>query len=412
MTVEEKNQFNELRLLVVEDSEVQREHLIGLCRENGLNHIESAVNGQDALDVIAQQKFDLAIVDLEMPIMDGVELLRQIAHKRLVPSVMILSSKDQSLILSLGTMAEADGLNVVGTFQKPMTAERIQISLNRINSTLQETDEEISSDTLPLSDLIEAIEADEIDLCYQPKVSLNRLLFHGVEALARWNHPGLGSVSPIKFVGLAERYGLINQMTQNLLRKALKQKQVWQQRGANFNLSFNLSPLSLAEKGLADNLHDTVKEFGVEPENLVLEVTENAVSGEISAAIETLARLRLKGFKIAIDDFGTGYANAQQLSRVPATELKIDRCLINNVATNPQQQSILTRTVQLAKDMKLQIVAEGLEYPEDLAFLRSLDIDMVQGYLFAKPMTADQLQTWIVKDLAELRKTMAASLPN
>lgn len=236
------------------------------------------------------------------------------------------------------------------------------------------------------------------------------MILKGVEALARWNHPELGFVPPIEFVPMAERFGLISAMTHGLLRKALLQKREWQKKGVSFHLAFNLSPLSLADKGLAEKVADLANEYDVEPSQVVLEITENAVSGEISAAIETMARLRLKGFKIAIDDYGTGYANAQQLSRVPASELKIDRCLVDNVATRPQQQSILKSTVSLAKDLGLNTVAEGIEYIEDLKYVQPLGIDLIQGYLFAKPMPADKLQSWITKDLAELRKLVNQQL--
>jgi len=175
-------------------------------------------------------------------------------------------------------------------------------------------------------------------------------------------------------------------------------------------LSFNLSPLSLTDKGLADKISQQVASYKIPPKDIVLEITENAISGEISTAIETLAKLRLKGFNLAIDDYGTGFANAQQLSRVPATELKLDRILVDNVATNPQQKAILKSTVNLSKDLQLITVAEGVEDFEDFLLLYKFEVDLVQGYYFAKPMTADNLNTWIKKELADIRKKLQQDL--
>jgi EAL domain-containing protein (putative c-di-GMP-specific phosphodiesterase class I) len=126
--------------------------------------------------------------------------------------------------------------------------------------------------------------------------------------------------------------------------------------------------------------------------------------GELASAIRTLARLRLKGFHIAIDDYGTGFANAQQLSRVPATELKIDRSLVHRVATRPQQHTILASTVALAKNLNLTTVAEGVETKEDFEVLVSLGVDLVQGYYFSKPLYPDDLMNWVKSGLSQLRR--------
>lgn len=399
-TTTEKNGF---RILIVEDSATQREHVIGLCEKCGFESVQSAVNGQDALKKMESEAFDIALIDLEMPIMDGVELLRHIADQNMLMAVIIFSSKDPSLILSVGTMAEEDGLKVIGTFQKPMTAEYIQCSLRSLQLPEEKVVIAQNDSQVQPEDLVKAIDNDEIEFFYQPKVSSKNFILTGVESLARWHHPTKGNISPLEFVSLAERFGLVTKMTKKLLTKALKQKQRWQQHGANFNIALNLSPHSLAEKGFADYLCSEVSRFGIKPESIIFEITENAVCGEISTAIEMLARLRLKGFQLAIDDYGTGYANAQQLSRIPATELKIDRCLINNVATKPQQQSILANTIQLAKELKYRTVAEGVETDDDLRFVQSLNIDLVQGYLVAKPMSADKLEQWVKSELSALR---------
>ncbi|WP_291620728.1 EAL domain-containing protein [Colwellia sp.] len=398
--------MNKLNVLVVDDSNVQRNHVMNMCLEQGVDNVVGAINGVDAIDKLSEEKFDLVFIDLEMPIMDGVELSRKIAKNKLAPSVIILSSKDPSLISSIGTMAESDGLIVLGTFKKPMQINDLVNSLNRLKTHTNSNETHKIYNRLVIDDLISGIKEQQITLFYQPKLTCKGLLLKGVEALARWNHPKLGFVSPVEFITAAEEFGIISELTHYLFDIALKQKVQWRDHGINFHLAFNLSPLSLADNDLAEKISSQVALHNIEPKEIVLEVTENAICGEISTAIETLAKLRLKGFKLAIDDYGTGFANAQQLSRVPATELKLDRILVDNVATRPQQLAILKSTVNLAKDLGLTTVAEGVENFDDFKLLFQLNVDLIQGYYFAKPMPPEKLIHWLQVDLAKIRQDL------
>ena len=398
--------MNKLNILVVDDSNVQRNHVMNMCLEKGVASVIGAINGVDAIEKLLDDKFDLVFIDLEMPVMDGVELVRKIAKEKLSQSVIILSSKDPSLISSIGTMAESDGLNVLGTFKKPMQINDLENSLSRLSSQSNNNESHKIYNRLEVDDLIDGMKDQQITLFYQPKLTCKGLLLKGVEALARWNHPKLGFVSPVEFITAAEEFGVISELTHYLFDIALKQKVQWRDHGINFHLALNLSPLSLADNGLADKISSQVERYQIEPKEIVLEITENAICGEISTAIETLAKLRLKGFKLAIDDYGTGFANAQQLSRVPATELKLDRILVDNVATRPQQLAILKSTVNLAKDLGLTTVAEGVENFDDFKILFKLNVDLVQGYYFAKPMPAKNLVHWMQVDLAKIRNEL------
>ncbi len=398
--------MNSINVLVVDDSDVQRNHVINMCIEQDLENIFGAINGVDAVEKLKKDKFDLVFIDLEMPVMDGVELVRRIAKDKLAESVIILSSKDPSLISSIGTMAESDGLSVLGTFQKPIQVSDLATSLKRFASNNNKSESHAIYNRLKIEDIIEGIHSQQITLFYQPKLTCKGLILKGVEALARWQHPTLGFVSPVEFITAAEEFNIISELTHYLFDIALKQKIQWQDHGVNFHLAFNLSPLSLADSDLADKIAKQVEKYNISSKEIVLEVTENAICGEISTAIETLAKLRLKSFKLAIDDYGTGFANAQQLSRVPATELKLDRILVDNVSTRPQQLAILKSTVNLAKDLGLNTVAEGVENFDDFKLVLSLGVDLVQGYYFAKPMDSNSLVNWLKTDLAKIRKDL------
>ncbi len=402
------SQISDIRVLVTDDSKVQRDHVLAMCKQAGVNKLEGAEHGLSAIEKLKRETFDLVFIDLEMPEMDGIELVRNIADQHLAASVIILSAKDPVLILSVGTMAEEAGLNVLGTFRKPLQPEQLNCSLLRLLESKSSKNAEPKRLAVEPSDLVEAMKKDQLELKFQPKVTGKGLLLKGVEALARWQHPTNGNIPPVVFIEVAEKFGLIDSLSYYLYERALAQKAEWKRYGIKVNLAFNLSPLSLGDKQLTDNIVALNEKYQITPEETVLEITENAVAGEISAAIETLARLRLKGFNIAIDDYGTGFANAQQLSRVPATELKLDRSLIDGVATRPQQQAIVSSTINLAKELNLVTVAEGVEHTEDYRFLLQSGIELIQGYLVAKPLSSKDLLSWIKKELPELRRSLGS----
>lgn len=398
------------KVLVVDDSVVQRNHVIDACRALGVGTVEGAVNGQDALVKVREQTFDLLFIDLEMPVMDGVDLVQALASEHLVQSVIILSSKDPVLILNVGTMAEADGLTVLGTFKKPILEDQLNCALERLGERKWAGHADIEGPTLRANDLLTAIESGHIEAFYQPKLLIKGLILKGVEALARWRHPEHGLISPALFIPMAERFGLIDKLTDHMFDLALQQKKRWQAQGLRLDLAFNLSPLSISNPGLAEHVSEMVKKHDLNPEEIILEITENALANEISLATGSLAKLRLGGFRVAIDDYGIGFANAQQLSRVPATELKLDRSMVDHVATRPQNQSIVRSTLQMAKELGLSTTAEGVENESDLAFLAQEGVDQLQGFLLAKPMPAEDLNKWLKVELTGLRKRLLPAL--
>lgn len=389
-----------LSVAVIDDSQVQRQHAVNVCRQLGIAEVSDYGDARQALAWMSQNTgVDLAVVDLEMPIMDGIELIRELAAQKLAGSVIILSAKDPALIACVGTMAEADGLRVMGTIPKPLTPELLTRCLLRSQDALQEEHGEAQAPWLNAERLNAGLEQGEFLLHYQPQVTAKTRLLKGVEALARWQHPEHGLISPVRFIPIAERHGLMDKLTRVLLTEALRQKQDWQAHGLKLQMAFNLSPLSLADHHLSDWIADMSRFAGIEPRSLTLEVTENALLDDLAGSIRTLARLRLKGFNVAIDDYGTGYANAMQLSRVPATELKLDRCLVHNVISNPHQETILGNTLELARQLKMLSIVEGVENQEEFELLSRLGADLIQGYYIARPMPGEELPRWLQKQL-------------
>lgn len=406
-----KTTLAELNVLIADDSITQQQYAHQSCTELGLSNIYTATNGVEALKVLQTNLIDVVLVDLEMPVMDGVELIHAIAHHKLSTNIIIVSAKDPILISSVGTMAEAEGLTVLGTFKKPLHLDLLQCSLLQFIVGLQTQRTKLTTEQLQDAPTVTGVELNhaithgEMILAYQPKLTVQGLLLRGVEALARWQHPQKGLISPTIFIPLAERLGLINALTHHLMAMAFKEKRNWQNMGLRFHIAFNLSPISLADEGLVDWIIALTQKYNVLPQEITFEITENAFLNELACAIRTLARLRLKGFNIAIDDYGTGFANAQQLSRVPATELKLDRSLVHNVATRPQQRTILASSIDLAKDLKMVTVAEGVETLEDYKVLLELGADQVQGFYFSKPLYPNDLLEFVKTGLSKVRAT-------
>jgi len=193
-----------------------------------------------------------------------------------------------------------------------------------------------------------------------------------------------------------ENMGLIDGLTWIMLRRSAEACLSWQKNGLgeDINVSVNLSLKSLADTTLADRLTKTVGDAGLQARHMVLEITESAAMTDVAHCLENLARLRMKGFGLSIDDYGTGYSSMQQLSRIPFSELKIDRSFVTDVALHPQRRVILASSIDMARKLGLKVVAEGVESRADWDRLKELGCTMAQGYFIAKPMPATEFITW------------------
>jgi EAL domain-containing protein (putative c-di-GMP-specific phosphodiesterase class I) len=237
---------------------------------------------------------------------------------------------------------------------------------------------------------------DRLHMVYQPKVSLADGSLKRVEALVRWHDPKLGMVPPSRFVPLAERHGLIDELTQWGLRTALRQWLAWQDQGIDTCIAFNISALSLDQLDFPDLVERMCRALEVPAERLVLELTEGATQPLVKL-MDTLTRFRIKGIGLAIDDFGTGYSTLMQLRQLPFTELKIDRFFIHDATTSADSALMVRCMVDLAHGLGLTCTAEGVETAEQLAMLCKFHCDVAQGYLIAQPLEPDSLKAWLAE---------------
>ncbi len=246
-----------------------------------------------------------------------------------------------------------------------------------------------------MSDLRKAVDGNELVLVYQPKVSLAGGPDHGVEALVRWHHPARGVVPPIDFIPFAEQTGYIRAITQWVLAEGISQCAVWRSEGLHINVSINLSARDVMDTTLPDRVAALLQVHGCAAQWITLEITESAILDDPGHAVENLQRLSALGCKLSIDDYGTGYSSLAYLRRLPLNELKIDKSFVMGMVRDASDSVIVRSTIELAHNMGLVVVAEGVEDEATLERLRTLGCDIVQGFFLSRPLAADLVQAWM-----------------
>jgi EAL domain-containing protein (putative c-di-GMP-specific phosphodiesterase class I) len=242
------------------------------------------------------------------------------------------------------------------------------------------------------TNLRRAIQNEEFLLHYQPRVSVDSLAITGVEALVRWQHPQLGLVSPSEFIPLAEDTGLIVPIGEWVLRSACQQAQRWRRQGfAPMQIAVNISARQFHDRDLSQTVIRILEETGLPPKHLELELTESSIMHSAEFAAGMLNRLKNMGINIAIDDFGTGFSSLASLKRLPIDALKIDQSFVREANSDPDDAALVMAIITLAHNLRLKVIAEGVETEDQLRFLQLLRCDEIQGFLFSQPLPADKL---------------------
>jgi diguanylate cyclase (GGDEF)-like protein len=250
---------------------------------------------------------------------------------------------------------------------------------------------EVKADQLALeADLRYALKRSELQVYYQPQINLKTKTITGAEALLRWQHPQRGMISPAEFIPLAESTGLIVPIGAWVLQTACQQTKVWQSEGFdNLQIAVNLSAHQFSQPKLCDAIARTLQRTGLDPALLDLELTESALIQDVDSAISTLKQLRSLSIRVSVDDFGTGYSSLSYLQRFPFNTLKIDRTFVKSISQDVKNGAITTAIIQMAHQLQLQVIAEGVETLAELSFLCQHGCDSAQGYLFSPPVSAE-----------------------
>jgi cyclic di-GMP phosphodiesterase Gmr len=244
------------------------------------------------------------------------------------------------------------------------------------------------------TNLRNALDGGELRLYYQPKFSLKTGELRGVEALLRWNSSERGQISPMEFIPYAEESGLILPLGRWVLHEAARQAATWRRKGIDLRIAVNVSARQLVNSDIVDQFASAVAAAGLEDCPLDIELTESCVAEDEEVAVGLITRLRQMGAKVHLDDFGTGFSSLSQLARLPLDTIKLDRAFVTSIDSNNRSQALVRSMVAVAQELELDVIAEGVETHEEAAFLRSVGVAHVQGFLYAKPMSSENLEAW------------------
>jgi EAL domain-containing protein (putative c-di-GMP-specific phosphodiesterase class I) len=381
-------------VLVIDDEPMVLLGMKALLGQLGYARTETADRARVAFELLDNGATpDLILLDLNMPEVDGMEFVRGLVERGYRGQLVLVSGEDERVLQTVQRLVRAHGIDVLGHLQKPVARPMLEALLStwapRGERRARPGRASYSPDRIR-----EAIEKQELELFYQPKVSVSTCDFVGVEALVRWRHPQDGLVFPDQFIGIAEANGLIDALTRAVVRSSIAQAKRWEDAGLPLRVAVNVSMDNLSALDFADFVSGQAAAAKLPASLLTLEVTESRLMQDMRGPLETLTRLRIKRFGLSIDDFGTGHSSLAQLRDIPFDELKIDRSFVHGLATNETVRAIYTASLGMAQQLRMKIVAEGVEDAADWAYLRGTGCDFAQGYFIGKPMPVGEIPAW------------------
>jgi EAL domain-containing protein (putative c-di-GMP-specific phosphodiesterase class I)/FixJ family two-component response regulator len=375
----------ETNLLLAFDDEFDFLDLIETVATEVGFQVLTARTSAEFFDQLTRRRPSLVVFDLQLPGMDGVEVIRNLARLAIDTGVLLVSGMDQRVLVSARQVGESLGLKMLGVLQKPVLLEDLKALLQT------QLDSEAC---LRAEDLRRGIDEMELVVHYLPKLVRegHAWQIRGAEALVRWQHPRLGLLFPGKFLPLAEGNDMIVAITDFVLSDAVRQAGLWRELGHSLGVAVNLSPRLVRDVGFPDRLGRLLREYDLPPALLTIEVTEASSLHDIELVTDVFTRLRVRGIGLSLDDFGTGTSSLTQLYRMPFTELKIDRSLVSELPHTQAAATVVTAIVELAHRLSLTVCAEGIETEEQFEFMDAAGCESMQGQLLSGAVPAAELE--------------------
>lgn len=404
--------MSEPRLIILDDEPMVGYTMEGIADAAGYR-VRLTADADEFFRAVREFTPDCIVIDLILPGMDGVQVMEILAQSACRAGIIIISGAGQRVLDAASRAATESGLRILGVLHKPFRPAELRSLLLRQSGIDAPTRSEPAVSRpmrLGPTDLAEALHAHQFFPVYQPRIDCRSGAIAGFETLARWQHPRHGLVMPDEFIALAEAHGHIDALTEQIAHKALDWfAALLAGRGlpaeallsrhwlGRLRLSINISPLSLANESLFERMLDRMQTLSLEPERIVLELTESSAMANQAASLGLLTRLRIKGFQLAIDDFGTGYSSMLQLVRLPFSEIKVDKSFVMTCGSSQESRSVARSIIDLGRSLGLETAAEGVEEEESLGFLRGIGCDLVQGYLISPPQDGVGALNWVAE---------------
>ena len=329
----------------------------------------------------------VVVLDLQLGDTDGVEQLRRLAMQHYPGGVVLMSGFDARVLGTARVLGQSLGLKVVGALEKPLLVAELEQVLELVQSVGQ---------SLSTERLLKAIACNELLLEFQPVVSRQPHTLKKLEALVRWQHPSVGRIPPGDFLPMAESdTATMDALTEWVVGAAVDAYRELVKLGISVPLAVNMSAQNLHDLSLPDRLEQRLRTGGMPARHLCLEITETAAFENAVNTMDILSRVRLKGMELSIDDFGTGYSSLKMLRLMPFSEIKIDRSFVSDATKSRDSRAIVKSIIDLAANMDMACVAEGVETEATADLLEQLGVRDIQGFLIARPMPVAAIPTWL-----------------
>jgi EAL domain-containing protein (putative c-di-GMP-specific phosphodiesterase class I)/ActR/RegA family two-component response regulator len=376
-----------MRVLIFDDDKAVGRVLVKAANKLGIDAM--AVDDPHGFDEQLRVNLPHAVVlDLQLGVTDGVKQLHVLANRKFSGAVILMSGFDPRVLGSVRTLAQGLGLNVDSVLEKPLRLNSVLTVLERLYKPIGH---------LTIDRLRQAIGDGEMRLNLQPVVTRNPRTLHKLEALVRWHHPIVGIVYPGDFIAMAEDHvETIDALTACVVQGAVEAYGRLATFGIRVPISVNVSARNLHDVGLPDWIEQCLLAVAMPAKHFHVEITESAAFSESAKALDVLSRLRLKGVSLSIDDFGTSYASFKVLRQMPFSEIKIDRSFVADMDVSRDSRAIVKSIIDLAANMEMNCVAEGVESESIATLLEKLGLVTMQGYLIARPMAVAAVPNWLV----------------
>jgi EAL domain-containing protein (putative c-di-GMP-specific phosphodiesterase class I)/ActR/RegA family two-component response regulator len=386
-----------LHFLVAEAEPVQRRALIESLGQLGATRVTDVPDGATALRTLQAgftPRIDVAIVDLALGGMDGLELLRAIAALKSSVRLIVVGAQPASVLFSVETLAQAYGIDLLGTIAKPVSSAKLKALLDNFQPPARPRTAQ-KTPVFSFAEVGVGLQQRQFEPYFQPKIELATGQVKGLETFARWRHPEHGALGPAAFIDALEQNSRVDFLDWTMIELSVERCRQYHDQGIPISISLNLSPETLAHPNFIRQVSSCMKRHGVMPDYLTFEMSERSILNFDADFIERLVRLRMMGFGLAIDDYGTGHSNLQLLARIPFSELKIDRSFVDGASKKRPLGTVLKSCLGLAHSLDRMSVAVGVETRQDWDFLQGLGCTYAQGYHIANPMEAGAFPGWL-----------------